>query len=323
MEARILCCDWGTSRFRLRLLETGSVSVLGEFTSDAGVAGLSRRGEAAFQEILLDAISRILRDAPPGPVPSQVLISGMAASSIGWRELPYAALPFPLDGGAVIALSLAPLPLDPPIGITLISGVRSEDDVLRGEETEAIGLLAGRLDRELLLVLPGTHSKHLYVAEGELRGFRTFLTGELFSLLASHGILRYSVRPGPPQLADPLEAEAFASGLHLGANGPLTHVLFQVRTAALLDGASPGQGRARLDGILIGAELSSLRLHRMTGTPATLPLLIAAGPALAPSYRLAVRLLGLDSHCEWVSPHQADLASAQGQLHLATRLGLC
>ncbi len=318
----MLCCDWGTSRFRLRLLDSASASVLGEFAADSGAASLAGQGEEAFRRTLLDAVARVLQDAPDGPVPRQVLISGMAASSIGWRELPYASLPFPLDGRTAVTLSLSPLPGNPPIGVTLISGVQSGADVLRGEETETIGLLAGREDQALLLVLPGTHSKHLYVAGGELRGFKTFLTGELFSLLTTHGILRHSVRPGPPQLADPVEAEAFAAGLHLAATEPLTHALFHVRTAALLHGATPDQGRARLSGILIGAELSSLHHQRMTGETASLPLLIAAGPALAPAYRLAVRLLGLDPFCEWVSPQNADLASARGQLVLAARLGL-
>ena len=33
------------------------------------------------------------------------------------------------------------------------------------------------------VILPGTHSKHVELAGGELRAFRTFMTGELYALL--------------------------------------------------------------------------------------------------------------------------------------------
>ncbi len=63
----------------------------------------------------------------------------MASSSIGMKELPYARLPFALDGGHVQLMYFREERVFPH-EIMLISGVKSDHDVMRGEETQLIGL---------------------------------------------------------------------------------------------------------------------------------------------------------------------------------------
>lgn len=156
----------------------------------------------------------------------------------------------------------------------LISGVRSEEDVMRREETELLGLEIGR--GEAVAILPGTHSKHCVLRNGAMVSFRTFMSGELHALLGSHGILRQSVGPG-------WDEAAFLEGIDASIREPLTSSLFKVRTRSLLHKKSPESNGSFLSGLLIGAELSAL--------PEGVPLILAAAGSIAAHYQVAFRAL--------------------------------
>jgi 2-dehydro-3-deoxygalactonokinase len=69
---------------------------------------------------------------------------------------------------------------------------KSGPDVMRGEETQifgALGIYPGLRDRNVRVVLPGTHSKWARVEKGKILNFRTSLSGELFALLRDKSIL--------------------------------------------------------------------------------------------------------------------------------------
>src|SRR3954465_3176834 len=146
-----LSCDWGTSSFRLKWIRDGKV--LREIRESDGSRALydraislgdsSEHGRArVYSEFLLENLKRW---AEPGQASFHripLVISGMASSTVGWRELPYAPIPFQLDGSQ---LSYERLDWDKPFWLDdtyLISGVASATDMMRGEEIEAIGLMA-------------------------------------------------------------------------------------------------------------------------------------------------------------------------------------
>jgi len=271
-------CDWGTTNLRVRIIRGDSV--VKEHRSDRGASTLKSPQE--FRETLEGAMNAL---GVTGPV----VISGMAGSSIGWKELPYARLPFLLDGSAAVVDEIES-------GIFLLSGVRSEDDVMRGEETELLGLDVGR--EELVVILPGTHSKHCMLKNGAMVAFRTFMSGELHALLGSHGILRQSVAPG-------WDEAAFLEGLGEATHGSLTSSLFKVRTRSLLHRKCPESNGSFLSGLLIGSELSAL--------PKDLPLVLAAAGAIATPYRIAFRALGLDARSHIISQDEAATLAVRGQ----------
>ena len=146
MSRLFVNCDWGTTAFRLRLVTLGALRILAEFRSTSGVAELAAETETGpraerFQQVLRRGLAELGRTAELELNGVPVVISGMASSSLGWRELPYATLPCRLDGQGLGSAELDPLLA--PTGthrVRLISGLRSETDVLRGEETEILGL---------------------------------------------------------------------------------------------------------------------------------------------------------------------------------------
>ena len=278
MTPEFTSCDWGTTNLRVRIVRDDAVVT--ETRSGQGASSLNSPRE--FREALAAAMHAM-------GAPKPVVISGMAGSSIGWKELPYARLPFRLDGSDAVVHEIEP-------DTFLISGVRSEDDVMRGEETELLGLEVDREDA--VVILPGTHSKHCVLKNGAMVAFRTFMSGELHALLSAHGILRQSMAPG-------WDEAAFLEGIDESTHGSLTSSLFKVRTRALLHGKCPESNSSFLSGLLIGSELSAL--------PKDVPLVLAAAGAIATPYRIAFRALGLDARSHIISDDEAAILAVRGQ----------
>jgi len=265
-------CDWGTSNFRLRLFDG---KVRRELKTDEGTAKLAAAGgdrAAAFKSTLAAGLVRL---KAPRNLP--VVISGMASSTIGWKELPYAKAPFALDGRTAVWDKVEP-------HVYLISGLRTDTEILRGEETEAMGLVAslGRdMPFEAVLVLPGTHSKHLDVNPGGIATFRTYMTGELFDVLSRQSVLRHSTDP-----AASFDKASFQEGVEEAVRRPVTSALFRVRTRQVLDKKAAKANTSFLSGLLIGTEMATLR-------GSDVAILLAAGKALRTSYKAAAEVLGL------------------------------
>jgi 2-dehydro-3-deoxygalactonokinase len=279
-------CDWGTSSFRLRLVDREEGRAVAETRDGAGARSIfesstpeTRAGAfAAFIGPKLEEIAGGF-DCLNAPL----VISGMASSSIGWQEIPYAQAPFSLDGFGLRVEELkwtAPPWLGPTF---LVSGVATEREMMRGEETQALGLMArpelARFRGAATLALPGTHSKHLRIENSAVVDFRTFMTGELFEVMAKQSILRATV-DGSSAVAD---SEVFREGARLGAREKLLGNLFQARTRGVLGKATPAENAAFLSGLLIGAELSELDWTR--------PVIIAAGANLAEAYAIALETI--------------------------------
>ena len=113
---------------------------------------------------------------------TDVLICGMAGARGGWAEAPYAAVPC-APGPA----SFARAPTrDPRLAVRILPGLRQDTpaDVMRGEETQLAGLLAAEPGFEGIACLPGTHTKWAHVSAGEVVSFASYMTGEIFALLA-------------------------------------------------------------------------------------------------------------------------------------------
>jgi 2-dehydro-3-deoxygalactonokinase len=275
---------------------------------------------ARFGSVLAAALSRLAATCGQPLDQASVVISGMASSSIGWQELPYARLPLALDGQGLVWREL-PRPVDfPAARLVLISGAATSCDVLRGEETQVLGLFqlgqfaktqfAGASSRALV-IMPGTHSKHSRIEAGRIEDFRTFMTGELFDVLASHSILRHSVShdAGLDLLSTDELHSALRGGVERAAELPLSAALFQVRTRQVLDAQTDEANRAFLSGILIGSELAYLIGPEFSGYP----LLLCAAPPLAACYATALSALGIAERLAVVSGSDFQRLTALGQ----------
>jgi len=309
-------------------LESGEI--LAERSSQEGVRSLSGiplpEREQRFQEILQQQVSALVKAGPVQGDPLPVLISGMASSSIGWRELPYARTPFSLSGQDLQYVRLEGTGMLSRVPLFLFSGVRSDTDVMRGEEMELIGIDAllarqSAAPSNYQVILPGTHSKHAQVQQGRLVRFQTCLTGELFQLLGQHSSLRHAyeemiARPAGEEEEVRCWEQAFADGVELSTREALIRSLFQTRTRQLLLGDTPLQAGGFLSGLLIGSELLTLR-----DSPQEFgPIILAAAPGLARPYELACQHLEMEDRINRISPEDVTRLSALGQARVLSRL---
>jgi 2-dehydro-3-deoxygalactonokinase len=253
-------------------------AVRAEAASQAGMAGLDRDG---FEPALLDLVGPWLDG------PTDVIACGMVGARQGWAEAPYAAVPCPPLGPAPIRAPVR----DPRLRVHLVPGLKQARpaDVLRGEETQIAGFLARHPGWDGVLCLPGTHTKWAHLSAGEVVSFQTFMTGELYLALARHTILRHSLDGAG------WDAEAFATGLSDGMARPerLAARLFGLRAADLLEGTGPDASRARLAGLLLGAELTAARPYWLGQNVA-----LIGTPELTSPYRTALDTQGVPATTE-------------------------
>lgn len=265
--------DWGTTNARaMRFDRRGAVVELRE--RPLGILRVPNGDFAgAFAELTGD-----WRAASPA---APVLMCGMIGSRQGWREASYAALP---ADAAALARALLAVPEQ---GAWIVPGVSGDSlagapDVIRGEETQALGAIEMLGLPDACLCMPGSHSKWVDLRGGRLVRFATFMTGEAFAALGGHTILARMIEQGPH------DAAAFAAGLQrAGAPGGLLHHLFTVRTDGLFGRLAPAAAGSFLSGLLLGHEMREASAA-FSGGDVT----VVGSEALAAPYLAALAVAG-------------------------------
>jgi 2-dehydro-3-deoxygalactonokinase len=136
MAMQFLSCDWGTSNFRLRWVDSKTLKIIKEVVLPEGIASTHSKWEKSllpeserisfYKQTLKKAIACL---GPLGKSQLPIILSGMASSSLGLMELPYLEFPFTLEAQDLrFALIEADEDLEYPI--FLISGACTEDDIM-------------------------------------------------------------------------------------------------------------------------------------------------------------------------------------------------
>lgn len=228
--------DWGSSSFRAYLFD-GNGKVIDFLESDTGIKFVE---DGRFQETLFQQIGHWLN---PG---DGVVLSGMITSRNGWMETPYVSCPANLEQlmkGVVRTEANG-------VDLIFLPGLSQAApwDVMRGEELQLFGVDSIQPIR--LAVMPGTHSKWASVVAGEITGFHTIATGELFEILLNHSLVG-----GLGQGRTWRETD-FANGVDKGFNSAgIVRDLFTCRAGVLLEQLSSDGVFSYLSGLLIGNEI--------------------------------------------------------------------
>lgn len=272
--------DWGTSNLRGWGI-AGDGSLAFEKASPRGMGKLTREEFPAALAELLDGV------VPARAGKLEVLICGMAGARQGWLEAPYLEAPTDLRG--LIEGAVHPDMGDSPISASILPGVCQKaggDNVMRGEETQLLGLAALNPGYSGMVCMPGTHSKWVQLSGSRIERFSTAMTGEMFELLRTHSVLRHSLTG---DLDGPGRAVGFKAGAEAGLAHPeqLLGTLFQVRAGSLLSARQPDWCAGYLSGLLIGTEVGANR-HLIGGEP--VPLIGA--PALCALYAQVLDMAG-------------------------------
>lgn len=299
MTAALLTCDWGSTHLRAWTFDRqGREIARRDF--DLGVNRL-KPGEAG---------DRFLNEVRPalGAEGLPALLCGGVGSNIGWQAVPYVDCPADLPA---IAAGL----VSPADNVWIAPGIRCESlspagDVLRGEETQALGWLSedpARQAGRYLLCQPGTHAKWLVIEDGRIVRFLSAFTGELFAVLSAHSILRSDGKVH--------DEAVFAEGLDAAAEGDgLLNRIYSARSRVAGRGADQASTGSYLSGLLIGSEVAATpRLLGLEGAPVVL----LGAPALCARYATALARRGVET-----SHSDGDDAVKSGLMALARIRGM-
>jgi 2-dehydro-3-deoxygalactonokinase len=323
MLAQLIALDGGTTSLRAYKLAAGGV-VLEQRALSSGIMQLPKtprvingRECADGFELAFDEACGDWLDAQPD---LPVIACGMVGSAQGWREAAYCETPANV---ANLGNSLQTVVSLRGTRVHIVPGVIQRSrlpNVMRGEETQVLGVLQNlpiEAGADLLIGLPGSHSKWVDVVDGCITHFDTFMTGEVFAVLSEHSILGRTLKQGAT-----FDALAFDRGVQVaqstdGELGVLS-TLFSARTLGLTGELSPTAQADYLSGLMIGHELAALAIvqRRRRNTP-NLPSIILIGNA-----QLCARYSRALDACGFANVTLAEQATERGLWQLALAAGL-
>lgn len=323
MQAQLIALDWGTTSLRAYKLAAGAV-VLEQRALSFGIMQLPKTprvihgGECAdgFELAFEEACGDWLDAQPDLPV----IACGMVGSAQGWREAAYCETPANV---ANLGNSLQTLVSLRGTRVHIVPGVIQRSrlpNVMRGEETQVLGVLQNlpaEAGGDLLIGLPGSHSKWVEVIDGCITHFDTFMTGEVFAVLSEHSILGRTQQQGAA-----FDGLAFDRGVQvaLSADGELgvLSTLFSARTLGLTGELAPTAQADYLSGLMIGHELAALAaVQRRRRHSVHLPAIILIGNA-----QLCARYGRVLEACGFARVTLAEQATERGLWQLALAAGL-
>jgi len=323
MLAQLIALDWGTTSLRAYKLAAGGV-VLEQRALSSGIMQLPKtprvingRECADGFELAFDEACGDWLDAQPD---LPVIACGMVGSAQGWREAAYCETPANV---ANLGKSLQTVVSLRGTVVHIVPGVIQRSrlpNVMRGEETQVLGVLQNlpiEAGADLLIGLPGSHSKWVDVVDGCITHFDTFMTGEVFAVLSEHSILGRTLKQGAT-----FDALAFDRGVQIAqsADGELgvLSTLFSARTLGLTGELSPTAQADYLSGLMIGHELAALAtVKRRRRNNPNLPSIILIGNA-----QLCVRYSRALDACGFANVTLAEQATERGLWQLALAAGL-
>jgi 2-dehydro-3-deoxygalactonokinase len=323
MQAQLIALDWGTTSLRAYKLAAGGV-VLEQRALASGIMQLpatarvinGRECTDGFELAFDDACGDWLDAQPDLPV----IACGMVGSAQGWREAAYCETPANV---AHLGNSLQTLVSLRDTRVHIVPGVLQRShlpNVMRGEETQVLGVLQNlpaEASGDLLIGLPGSHSKWVEVVDGCITHFDTFMTGEVFAVLSEHSILGRTQQHGAA-----FDGPAFDRGVQvaLSADGELgvLSTLFSARTLGLTGELGASAQPDYLSGLLIGHELAALAtVQRRRRNSVQLPSIILIGNA-----QLCARYSRALDACGFAAVTLAEQATERGLWQLALAAGL-
>lgn len=227
--ANYITVDSGTTNTRICLLSEG---VLKNTLKYSVGAGDTKNNPDILKNTLKNGIAEILRQSGLKEENIECIIAGgMITSELGLVNLPHLLAPCGIEELAN-GLHNTNFPEISKLSFYFVPGVKAvgdsftDTDVMRGEETELLGL-GEIVAPNSLYVLPGSHSKHIHTDEiGRISRFSTELTGELMYAVTKETILSRNI-----DLSNDMEIdrEYLKKGYLYSKENGINAALFKVR----------------------------------------------------------------------------------------------
>lgn len=268
----MLVIDGGTTNLRVTAVDAADHRVLARASADGGVRVTAVEGHNGhLKQSLKRCIDEVLAESRASVTEiTQCVAYGMITSNMGLKEIPHLIAPAgirELHSGMRQAL----FPEILPVPFTFIPGVKniadgadpgavSRMDMMRGEETEAVGLFdLLRPGKTAVFVLPGSHNKFVRMdGQGRILGCMTSVSGELLDAVSHHTVLADSVGRGFCS-AETYSREWVVRGAEECARSGLGRAAFAGRILNVLSGLKTEEIQSWLLGAVLTEDVRALK----------------------------------------------------------------
>lgn len=267
MEKYVIYFDSGTSNTRAYLLdqnfEIKYVTKKAVGSKDSAIVGSNQvliQGMKELYDHVLAINSLGVEDI------QAIYASGMVTSPYGLKEIPHLVLPLKIKD---FADSLYHFYEDTCFhrDFVLVPGLKtlSEDfsfvNNLRGEEIEVIGALkelkAGHDERNVAMIMPGSHTHSVYVKSDEIIGIVSNFTGELFYALKQDTILSPALTTDSKELDEEMVRRGMENAKRFGFN----RAIYICHAMRIFEQGTPQQRFSYGEGVIMGGVRQSLEYY--------------------------------------------------------------
>ncbi len=253
--ANYITVDGGTTNTRISLVKDLEIKDTMKFSVGAR-SGIENRN--LLRETLHNGIRELLsRNNTKESEICRILASGMITSEFGLCKLDHIVAP----AGAkelnasmqeVVLEDISDIPFVFIRGIKMLGGDFAETDMMRGEETEFVGLSSGEGG---VYILPGSHSKVIFADEsGRITSFHTMLTGEMMAALSQNTILKDAVDLSVSKISE----EYLLKGYHYCKECGINKALFKVRILKNIFGKNADETYSFFVGTVLCGEIEEI-----------------------------------------------------------------
>lgn len=240
----IVTIDSGTTNTRIHLVNHGTNEVIDIVKKNVGVKNTSIEGSNdTLRRGISTGIQELLNRNKCRPREiSYIVATGMITSNLGIHEVPHINGPATVDDfvkASVVKTSPEflgiPCVFVPGLQNTISDSKKATTisdrvnlyDVMRGEEVESFGLLQQMNKRgKGLFVLPGSHTKYVFVNNQTILSCLSTLTGEMLYALQKDTILSSSLNS---DLVQDVEESMLREGYLASEKYGLARALYHVR----------------------------------------------------------------------------------------------
>lgn len=247
--------DGGTTSTRINLFKNGEI--LDTVKLNVG-ARTAIEGRETYINTIKNAVSEIVSRNKEENI-ERILASGMITSEFGLCNLPHIKTPAGIDE-LHAAMHETTIEEISHIPFVFMRGVKTDDkdidgfDMMRGEETELIGLMNEKYGK-CSYVLPGSHSKIINTDnEGRIVSLSTMLTGEMIASLSQYTILKDAVDLS----VNKTNEEYLLKGYEYAKTEGVNKALFKVRILKNNFNCSKEETYSFFMGIILCDEISNI-----------------------------------------------------------------
>lgn len=292
--------DTGTTNSRIKYVKDGEI--LCGYRDKVGVrdtaisGGLDKLKTSIRKGInhCLKTCSRELGDV------DKIIASGMITSNLGLIEIPHLEAPIELED---LALNVVIKKFDDIVDkpIYFIPGVKNksegnsiddlcEIDMMRGEETEAMGAISlENIDSNLLFISPGSHTKFVFLdKDRRIERCSTTLTGELLWALSKETVLANSISS---ELISKIDKSYINKGIETAKKHGFSKTCFLVRIIDTFTEATSNQLANFITGAISYYDIFSIEEELFRKNP---QILIGGSQILRELYGVVFELMGYD-----------------------------